>query len=232
MAEVYERDEFDELAEQRNTEGAHRVRKRSYRWLIALLAVIVLAPLAGFGIGLMVASVRTGLQDSGTEAAASADTQADGSGAANGAEPEADSAEQDLGGQPGSGDAGAAAPNTPTGEVGAADGGSESAGDEAEDPTATLNHEADVRVLNGAGVAGLAGRKADQLRQQGFTSVAADDYYADSPEISTVYYSGEAMEATAQAIADSLGVGVITDDISVLADENSIEVVLRSDAAQ
>ena len=45
----YPADEFDELAATRTVRGAHRRKESNAKWWIALVAVIVLAPLIGWG---------------------------------------------------------------------------------------------------------------------------------------------------------------------------------------
>ncbi len=50
MAEnQYPADEFDELAATRTVRGAHRRKESNTKWWIALVAVIVIAPLVGWG---------------------------------------------------------------------------------------------------------------------------------------------------------------------------------------
>lgn len=50
MAEnQYPADEFDELAATRTVRGAHRRKESNAKWWIALVAVIVIAPLVGWG---------------------------------------------------------------------------------------------------------------------------------------------------------------------------------------
>ncbi len=50
MAEnEYPADEFDELAATRTVRGAHRRKESNAKWWIALVAVLVLAPLIGWG---------------------------------------------------------------------------------------------------------------------------------------------------------------------------------------
>ena len=51
MAEnQYPVDEFDQLAATRKVRGAHRRKETSFRWWIALVAVLVFAPLLGWGL--------------------------------------------------------------------------------------------------------------------------------------------------------------------------------------
>lgn len=50
---TYPEDEFDKLAAERESQGAHRKPGFAHPWLIALVAVLVLAPLLGWGLGKM-----------------------------------------------------------------------------------------------------------------------------------------------------------------------------------
>lgn len=83
-----------------------------------------------------------------------------------------------------------------------------------------------ISVLNGANRPGVAARIADRLGEAGFTSIVADNYVSPQPTVSTVYYESPELAATAQAIADELGIGPVTQLASA---SNSIVVVIRSD---
>ncbi|WP_216381914.1 LytR C-terminal domain-containing protein [Arcanobacterium phocae] len=60
----YVEDEFDRLAQERQNLGAHRKSKRLNPWLIALVAVLVFAPLIGWGAGMWTASDSKSRDDS------------------------------------------------------------------------------------------------------------------------------------------------------------------------
>ena len=58
MAENYDADQFDIAAAKRRAVGVHREVKRSHAWLIALILVLLLAPLAGWGVGILMGNAR------------------------------------------------------------------------------------------------------------------------------------------------------------------------------
>jgi hypothetical protein len=93
-------------------------------------------------------------------------------------------------------------------------------------PEANVIRDAQIFVLNGAGVAGLAGGAADKLTADGFTNVTPDDYGSRLPTVSTVYYNNADLADTAQQVGAVLGIAQLVE----LADAtDSIAVVLRRD---
>lgn len=70
----------------------------------------------------------------------------------------------------------------------------------------TVNKAATIRVLNGAGIQGLAAKGADVLKAAGYTAVTADDYKKNDLTVNTVYYKTPEMEATALDVATQLGI--------------------------
>ncbi|QRV02019.1 LytR C-terminal domain-containing protein [Arcanobacterium phocisimile] len=73
---AYIEDEFDRLARERQTLGAHRKPRRVSPWLIALVAVLVIAPLVGWGIGLWAASDSASEDDANPPATSQTEQQA------------------------------------------------------------------------------------------------------------------------------------------------------------
>lgn len=96
--------------------------------------------------------------------------------------------------------------------------GSTATDDASESPTATSSPDDDadvdrtlaVRVLNGAGITGLAKQGATKLQQDGFTSVTAADYTGAKLSTSVVYYQGDDAKATAKRVASVLGIETVT----------------------
>lgn len=79
-------------------------------------------------------------------------------------------------------------------------------------PTATaepIHHEATVVVLNGAGIAGLAGKTADTITAQGYAAVTAGNISGTKPAANVVRYSDPIFETTAQDIASVLGIAAV-----------------------
>jgi hypothetical protein len=92
-------------------------------------------------------------------------------------------------------------------------------------PTPTVEpvqFDASVSVLNGAGIAGLAGTNQTKLESAGFTAATAGNISGTKPSENTVRYADAGLESTAAKVAEVLGIsnierGVVSDgDITVL----------------
>lgn len=92
-------------------------------------------------------------------------------------------------------------------------------------PTPTVEPvqlDAQVSVLNGAGIAGLAGENQAKLESAGFTKATAGNITGTKPATNTVRYADNDLESTAAKVAEVLGIdtierGVVSDgDITVL----------------
>ncbi len=92
-------------------------------------------------------------------------------------------------------------------------------------PTPTVDpvkFDTSVSVLNGAGIAGLAGKNQAKLETAGFTAATAGNITETKPSENTVRYSDASLESTAAKVAEVLGIsnierGVVSDgDITVL----------------
>ncbi|CRH87996.1 Uncharacterised protein [Chlamydia trachomatis] len=191
-------DEFDELAAGRDTVGAHSLRKRSHKWAIALVAVMLMAPLVGIGIGFFMSSIRTSTQQAQPSVAAEADSAKDSA-------PDESKAE-DLGKK----------------------GNDDTQGAKAKEPAPIVNYSADIEIFNGSGIEGFAAAQSRVLEEKGFTNVTSDNYFKDTPEVNTVYYDTPASKATAQAVGAALGISSVIEDSAATSSENSVIVVLRS----
>ncbi|USR79261.1 LytR C-terminal domain-containing protein [Arcanobacterium pinnipediorum] len=203
---AYIEDEFDRLAQERESLGSHRQPRRFSPWLLALAAVLVLAPLLGWGIGLWAASDSTiaekSTQDSSAEVQqpASPDQQPSQPGQQEPADEPAsedpESAEQD------------AQPSAPPAQP-------------------EIDKTIGVLVLNGRGEAGLAARTAQELADQGYENVNPGDYSnARLPIDTTVYYRDAAHLQVAQDIAKNLG-NVAVEDGTDLGLDADVVVILR-----
>lgn len=201
-------DQFDEMAKDRSSVGAHRVQKKSHKWLIALLLVVVISPLVGVGIGTVMSIVRTGTTQAApttTQTVTAGADELQGTGSAAGG---TGSTQESSGGEQGNA-GGAGSAGTPA----------------AEQP----NLDAPISVLNGTDVEGLAARNAQKLEAAGFTAVQSDDYSEGEPTQSTIFYHGADARATAQKIAAELGVTTLTEDATKAPETGGIVVVLRND---
>ncbi|PLS25477.1 LytR C-terminal domain-containing protein [Bifidobacterium imperatoris] len=74
---------------------------------------------------------------------------------------------------------------------------------------ATVNKATQVRVVNGTGVSGYAGQKADVLQTAGYTSVEAANPTGSLPSATVVWYQNESDKATAQDVANTLGISTV-----------------------
>lgn len=95
--------------------------------------------------------------------------------------------------------------------------------------TATIEFDASVAVLNGAGITGLASANQKILEEAGFTEVSAGNLTGDKPDANVVVYTSESLRATAQEVAQALGVDSISFDVATT--EADVEVHLVSDPA-
>jgi hypothetical protein len=196
----YPEDEFDIAARNRGPKGVHRQAENTFRRLLPFLVVIVAAPLLAWGV---LSLLNQDADDDGGPVAS--------------ASPSASPAATET--SPATEPTATAEPTTePT----------ESA---APSPTPTEDAEpvafgAPVAVLNGAGVAGIAGRTADRLTAAGFTAVTAGDYANAQPTATTIFYNNAELAATAQTIGAELGIDLLVELASAT---DSLVVVLRPD---
>lgn len=196
----YPEDEFDGADDDgRVPVGVHRAPAPRWRSWLPLLIVIVVVPVLAWGaVTLMGRAVDSGGPDA--TAAPSAPAQEAGQ----------------QGGPPGE-QASSAPP----------------AAEEAT-PTPTPSASADlttgVTIHNGTTVNGLAARTGAKLNNAGFTAVTVSPsiYPNSEPPATTVYYASPDHEATAQAIAQALGVTNIVESAQQ-AQSNPIVIILRTD---
>ena len=88
-----------------------------------------------------------------------------------------------------------------------------------------VNTNAQITVINGTGVSGYANDRAGVLQNQGFTNVSAANPDATTvlPAQTVVYYQNEADLATAQQVANALGIAAVEQSTSI---GTPIQVVL------
>ena len=88
-----------------------------------------------------------------------------------------------------------------------------------------VNTNAQITVINGTGVSGYASKWAAALQGQGFTNVSAANPDATTvlPAQTVVYYQNEADLATAQQVANALGIATVEQSTSI---GTPIQVVL------
>ena len=110
------------------------------------------------------------------------------------------------------------------------DGSAAASSSDSSGESAETEYSGSVEVLNGAGVAGLAGRVASTLSNHGFDTTAAT---ADSFDYSStrIIYVGDGNRAKAEAVADTLGLSNVVADDGTYAGEADVIVVLGADMA-
>ncbi|XCB29361.1 LytR C-terminal domain-containing protein [Arcanobacterium hippocoleae] len=231
MADIqnhYETDEFDELAKQRQTYGAHRVRRKKYGWLIAVILIAVLAPVAG---------VLAGEWLSHSEVAQETISQAQ-KGKSDRVKSDTADKEQNTAGDTGTdqkADSKAAVNSEDTEDSKTAAGAQSEKEKEktvpspepkpAPEPVIALNTP--LSVLNATNISGLAREKTQLLRNAGFTKVSASNYTGPGIQRSTVYYGDAALADTAKKVAASLGIAAAVENANMVR-AGTIVVVLKS----
>ena len=95
----------------------------------------------------------------------------------------------------------------------------------AQEESQQVNTNAQITVINGTGVSGLANDRAGVLQNRGFTNVSAANPDATTvlPAQTVVYYQNEADLATAQQVANALGITTVEQSASI---GTPIQVVL------
>ncbi|MGC4174452.1 LytR C-terminal domain-containing protein [Demequina sp.] len=86
--------------------------------------------------------------------------------------------------------------------------------------TQSVQFDAKIAVLNGAGINGLAAEQQQVLEDAGFTKVTAANLSGSKPDDNVVVYSNEELKATAQEVAKALGI----DDISLDVPQQDVDV--------
>jgi len=87
---------------------------------------------------------------------------------------------------------------------------SEPAESASEEPTAEVALATPVTVFNAAGISGLAASTVTDLKGAGFTNVTAANYVGTKPGESTVYYASDDLKATADLVAQTIGIDTVT----------------------
>lgn len=199
----YPEDEFDELGKHRTPQGVHRAPRPWWRVWGPLIAVVILAPLLAYGLVRLAAGGSNDADPAPTPTVTASAEQTPGEGEGTG-EP----APEETEGQT----------EEPT----------EPAPEETTPEEVPVDRAVPVSVLNGAAVQGLAGRTQEVLQGLGWTNVTAGNYTSADPSVSTVYYRDASLLPAAQAVAEELGIGPVTELSSI----ESISVVLRSDFSE
>ncbi|MDY5585492.1 MAG: LytR C-terminal domain-containing protein [Arcanobacterium sp.] len=217
----YPEDEFDREARNREIYGAHRQARKFSPWLVALIAVLLLSPAVGVGLGYLLGnnpSTASVITEKITESTNSESTNS--SESTTNSESSTTTTEE-------------TADETAKAEAEAAAAAEAKAQEEAaakaEEEAKAAILSAQIQILNGTRINGLAGRKAGVLTSAGFTNVATGNYSFSAPAQSTVYYRDADSAAVAAEVASKLGISAQVEDINAVPSPLSVVVVLRSE---
>lgn len=82
----------------------------------------------------------------------------------------------------------------------------EAAKKQQEEEAAQVDRSLSVRVINGTGISGYAATKQSVLNQAGYANVAAANPSGTLPDATVVWYQNDADKATAEDVANALGI--------------------------
>lgn len=82
----------------------------------------------------------------------------------------------------------------------------EEAAKQQQEQVAQVDRSLSVRVINGTGISGYAATKQSVLNQAGYANVAAANPSGTLPDATVVWYQNDADKATAEDVANALGI--------------------------
>ena len=82
----------------------------------------------------------------------------------------------------------------------------EEAAKQQQEQAAQVDHSLSVRVINGTGISGYAATKQSVLNQAGYANVAAANPSGTLPDATVVWYQNDTDKATAEDVANALGI--------------------------
>lgn len=202
--ETYPPDEFDAVAPA-GPRGAHRAPRTALSRWWPFIAVLVVVPVVAFGLVTWL-SDWDGLPSSLVPGA---------------------SEEEPAGEDEPPADDGASEGTEGEGTEGEAEQPAPEATEEPPPPPPAPDLAFPVEVFNATNRSGLAGRAGDTLEGAGFTSITTGNWDQADPPASVVRHPSPETAATAQAVADALGIATVEQS----ADVSSVVVVLMDDFA-
>lgn len=222
-----EEDEFDVAGHDSAPQGVHRRPRSLARFLLPIVAVLIIAPLLAWGAIALLGRTDAPIPAPTPEPEATETTD----------EPEDDPDELDeeLDDEPEESEPTEVEPEPaedPEDELTDPDDDEltdpeDSDVPEDEEPAAAdVDFLAGVAVLNGTTVGGLATEATQSLVTSGFTGATAGNYSSPQPAVSAVYYRDATLQATAAEVADVLGIAPVQELPGASAE---IVVVLRDD---
>lgn len=199
----YDEDEFDVLGADRTPQGVHRAPVSRWRQLLPVLLVIVIVPVLAW-VGVSALSGEFDRAPEPTPTVATDPTTPEETDGEEGDEGEESPGEEETEAEP---------EPEPTEEP-------------TEDPV-DLNQDVTIVLLNGSGIAGIAGRTAEFLNNEGWPNTTAGDYGFAQPTASTVYYNRAEIAEEAAFIAELFGVSEVVESAS--AATTDLVLVIRQD---
>ena len=197
--DAYPADEFDAAEARGGPRGVHRAPRSTRRRLLPFLVVLILFPLLAFGLVTWL-SGWNGLPGSAGPTASGDATQATDEPVVEGSETATEPP---------------ATQETPTPTV------------EPEPPAPEPNLDTGVEVFNSTSRSGLASGAAELIQEAGFTAVTAGNWAGGDPETSVVYYATPDDVATAQLVAQTLGIATVEESAEQA--PTGVVVVLATD---
>lgn len=195
LVEQYPRDEFDELADERGLRGSHRRRRHWSVVLAPLLAALVFAPLAGWGV------VELMSQDGMTNPFIAETTSTSAGESPTGTADEETSS--DVTDDPDSPDG---VETTEPAETSEPVETTEEPAIETLPPVDGVTYNASIDLMNGTGVAGGTDPTESTLLVAGYTAITSADFASTTPTYSAIYFSSPELYATAQHLAQTLNI--------------------------
>ncbi|KAB7789082.1 LytR C-terminal domain-containing protein [Bifidobacterium cebidarum] len=197
--ESYEQDLFDNPP--KGPVGAHRGSRPLITRIAPFVIVILVAALCGFAAWAVSSGEYQNLLNlKSTQSSTTADT-------ATKAEKKSDASKSDSSSDSADSSSSDASANSDSNASSDSSSGDQSAQQQTE--TAAVNKATQIRVVNGTGVSGYAGQKADVLQTSGYTSVEAANPTGSLPSSTVVWYQNESDKATAQDVANTLGISTV-----------------------
>lgn len=209
MAQQYEPDEFDQIAQEGGPVGVHRAPRPWWARLVPPLLAFLIAGLFALGIAWVLWN-----QDIVGPEASPTPTVTVAPPAQESPEPEPEVTDTPEVESP--------EPQTPEPEP-------EPEPTQTEEPAPDILYDAQIHVRNGANVQGLAGAQQEVLESAGYENIEANNISTSLIPGGTnvVAYSEERLADTAQDVADALGIEAV--DGSGTPGGAEIEVLLASD---
>ena len=211
VSSQYPPDEFDRAGEDMPL-GMHRAKPSKWRAVIPFLVILIVVPLLGWAASQYLTS-RGNSEQSGADTVVTVQQSAAQSGTESN---DSVVVTQPSQGSQSGGETSATQAPTP----------SPSPTETSQEQEVDMNVK--IGVLNGTGQNGYAAEKAAILNQAGFPGTEAANANGWLTEVSTVYYGDPALKASAQKIADTLGIErVAQDQDSVGTTTYDVVVVLK-----